>query len=133
METARRERERADHLEKAVAAAKRQLDDAAQFIKEDPQNPKLLDYVDRIAALNAAAGQGDPDDIERKMANLSAALADDKDYQLFAVVLDQAAERGCGAASQRARFSLPGSAPLPRRPRQQEPASAGSRHADAAD
>ena len=46
-DTARRERERADHLEKAVAAAKKQLDDAAQFIKEDPQNPKLLDYVDR--------------------------------------------------------------------------------------
>jgi len=88
-DAARRERERADHLEKAVAAAKKQLDDAAQFIKEDPQNPKLLDYVDRIAALNAAAGQGDPDDIERKMANLSAALANDKDYQQFAVALDK--------------------------------------------
>ena len=88
-DTARRERERADHLEKAVAAAKKQLDDAAQFIKEDPQNPKLLDYVDRIAGLNAAAGQGDPDDIERKMANLSAALANDKDYQQFAVALDK--------------------------------------------
>ena len=86
-DAARRERERADHLEKAVAAAKRQLDDGAQFIKEDPQNPKLLDYVDRIAALNAAVGQGDPDDIERKMANLSAALANDKDYQQFAVAL----------------------------------------------
>ena len=88
-DAARRERERADHLEKVVAAAKRQLDDAAQFLKEDPQNPKLLDYVDRIAALNAAAGQSDPDDIERKMANLSAALANDKDYQQFAVALDK--------------------------------------------
>jgi hypothetical protein len=86
-EAARRERERADHLEKAVAAGKKQLDDAAQFIKDDPHNPKLLDYVDRIAALNAAVGQGDPDDIERKMANLSAALANDKDYQQFAVAL----------------------------------------------
>ena len=47
----------------------------------------MLDYVDRIAALNAAVGQGDPDDIERKMANLSAALANDKDYQQFAVAL----------------------------------------------
>ena len=132
-EAARRERERADHLEKAVAAAKKQLDDAAQFIKEDPHNPKLLDYVDRIAALNAAVGQGDPDDIERKMANLSAALANDKDYQQFAVALDQAAERGRGAASQRRNSACPGSARLPRRPRRQEPARAGSRHADAAD
>ena len=88
-DAARRERERANHLEKAVAAAKRQLDDAAQFIKEDPQNPKLLDYVDRIAALNAAVGQDDPDDIERKMADLSAALVNDKDYQQFAVALDK--------------------------------------------
>jgi hypothetical protein len=88
-DAARLERERADHLEKAVAAAKKQLDDAAQFIKEAPQNPKLLDYVDRIAALNAAVGQGDPDDIEHKMANLSAALANDKDYQQFAVALDK--------------------------------------------
>ena len=80
---ARHERERADHLERAVAAAKKQLDDAALFIKEDPQNTQLLDYVDRIAALNAAVGQGDPDDIERKMTNLSTALANDKDYQQF--------------------------------------------------
>ena len=132
-EAARRERERADHLEKAVAAAKRQLDDAAQFIKEDPQNPKLLDYVDRIAALNAAVGQDDPDDIERKMADLSAALANDKDYQQFASRARQAAERGRGAASQRRDSACPGTARLPRRPRQQEPARAGSRHADAAD
>ncbi len=88
-DSARLERERADHLEKAVAAAKRQLDDTAQFIKEDPQNAKLFDYVDSIAALNAAVGQGDPDDIERKMANLSATLANDKDYQQFAVALDK--------------------------------------------
>ena len=96
-EAARRERERADHLEKAVAAAKRQLEDAAQFIKEDPQNPKLLDYVDRVAALSAAIEQSDRDDIERKMANLSAALANDKDYQQFVVAL---AERRSEAAAQ---------------------------------
>ena len=53
------------------------------------RSPKLLDYVERIAGLNAAAGQGDPDDIERKMADLSAALANDKDYQQFAVALDK--------------------------------------------
>ena len=96
-EAARRERERANHLEKAVAAAKRQLDDAAQFIKEDPHNPKLLDYVDRVAALNVAVGQNDPDEIEREMANLSAALANDKDYQQFAVAL---AKRRNEAAAQ---------------------------------
>jgi len=86
-DAARLERERVEHLEKAVAAAKKQLEEAAQFIKEDPQNPKLLDYVDRIAALNAAVGQGDPDNIEREMANLSAGLANDKDYQQFAFEL----------------------------------------------
>ena len=96
-EAARRERERANHLEKAVAAAKRQLDDAAQFIKEDPHNPKLLDYVDRVAARNVAVGQNDPDEIEREMANLSAALANDKDYQQFAIAL---AKRRNEAAAQ---------------------------------
>jgi hypothetical protein len=84
---ARRERERADRLERVVTAAKKQLEDTAQFIKDHPQNPSLLEYVDRTAALNAAIGQGDPDDIERKSASLSAELNHDKDYQQFVAAL----------------------------------------------
>ncbi len=100
-EVARRERERADRLDRVVTAAKKQLEDAAQFIKEHPQNPKLLDYVDRTAALNAAIGQGDPDDIERRSADLSAELNHDKDYQQFAAALAAArAEQQRVAAAQ---------------------------------
>ena len=95
-EVARRERERADHLERVVSAAKKQLEDTAQFIKEHPQNPKLLDYVDRTAALNDAVGQGDSGDIERKMADLSAELDDDQDYKQFAA--EQAERRRVIAA-----------------------------------
>ena len=88
--------EQALHLARVVAAAKEQLDDTAQFIKEHPQNPNLLDYVDRTAALNVAVGQGDSDDIERKMAGLSAELNHDKDYPQFAA--EQTERRRVAAA-----------------------------------
>jgi hypothetical protein len=42
-----------------------------------------LDYAERNAALNAAVGQNDPDEIESKMADLSGELSRDKDYQQF--------------------------------------------------
>src|SRR5271166_3609400 len=82
-EVARRERARAERLDKIVRAATKQLDHVAQFIKEHPKNPKLLDYLDETAALKAAVEKGDPDDIERKSTALSAELGRDQDYQQF--------------------------------------------------
>ena len=75
------EKERAVRAEKAIAAANEQLKDVDGFIKEHPQSPKLLDYIDRIGSLSAAVKTGDPDDIERKLSELNDSLNHDKDYQ----------------------------------------------------
>jgi len=84
-ELAGRERARAERLDKIVRAATKQLDYVAQFIREHPKNPKLLDYLDETAGLKAAVEKGDPDDIERKSTALSADLNRDQDYQQFDV------------------------------------------------
>ena len=76
------ERERAARAEKATAAANAQLEDVDGFIKEHSKSPNLLDYIDRTTALRAAIKAGDPDEIERRMTELSASLSHDKDYQL---------------------------------------------------
>jgi hypothetical protein len=77
------EKERAAHTEKAIASAKAQLEDVGGFIKEHPQSPKLLEYIDRIGALSAAikANDPDPNEIERKLTELNDSLSHDKDYQ----------------------------------------------------
>jgi uncharacterized protein len=59
-ELARRERARAERLDKVVQAATKQLNYVAQFITEHPKNPKLLYYLDEIAALKVAVENGDP-------------------------------------------------------------------------
>ena len=64
-----------------LAAANEQLEDVDGFIKEHSKSPNLLDYIDRTTALRAAIKAGDPDEIERKMTELSASLSHDKDYQ----------------------------------------------------
>jgi hypothetical protein len=77
------EKARADRAQKAIAAANAQLKDAGAFIKEHPQSPKLLEYIDRIAAVSAAikANDPDPDEIERRLTELNDSLSHDKDYQ----------------------------------------------------
>src|SRR5579863_10194610 len=80
---AQAEKERAARTQKAIAAANAQLEDAGAFIKEHPQSPKLLDYIDRIGALSAAIKANDPDEIERKLTELSDSLSHDKDYQQY--------------------------------------------------
>jgi uncharacterized protein len=82
-ELARRERARADHLDKIFQAATKQLNYVAQFITEHPKNSRLLDYLDETAALKAAVEKGDPDDIERKSTTLAGELTRDQNYQQF--------------------------------------------------
>jgi hypothetical protein len=80
---AQAEKERVARAEKAIAAANAQLEDVGSFIKEHPQSPKLLDYIDRIGALSAAikADAPDPNEIERRLIELNDSLSHDKDYQ----------------------------------------------------
>ena len=80
---AQAQKERAARVDKAIAAANAQLEDVGGFIKEHPQSPKLLEYIDRIAAVSAAvkANDPDPDEIERKLTELNDSLSHDKDYQ----------------------------------------------------
>ena len=77
------EKERAARLQKAIVAANAQLEDVGNFIKEHPQSPKLLEYIDRIGALSSAvkANEPDPSEIERKMTELGDSLSHDQDYQ----------------------------------------------------
>jgi hypothetical protein len=90
VDPARIERDRAARADRAFAAAKRQLNDSAGFIKKYPHSPNLLDYIDRMAALSASQKAGDPDDIERKSADLADAFSHDKDYQQYEVDLKDA-------------------------------------------
>lgn len=80
-ETTLSDAERAARLERATAAARTQLDDASSFIKDHPQHPKLLDYIQLIGALSNAVKSADSSEIERNMTQLSNALSHDKDYQ----------------------------------------------------
>ena len=80
---ARREKARAERLDKVVQAATKQLNYVAQFIREHSGNPKLLDYLDETAGLKAAVEKGDPDIIEQKSAELAAKLNQDQDYRQF--------------------------------------------------
>ena len=77
----------------AIAAANRQLDDAAAFVKEHADSPNLLDYVDRIGALRAAIQKADPDEIERKSTELANAFSHDKDYQQYLADLAEAQKK----------------------------------------
>ena len=77
----------------AIAAANRQLDDAAAFIKEHADSPNLLDYVDRISALKAAIKKADPDEIERKSTELANAFSHDNDYQQYLADLAEAQKK----------------------------------------
>ena len=80
-DTAQSDKERAERANRAIAAANRQLDDAAAFVKEHTNSPYLFDYVDRIGALKAAIKKADPDEIERNSTELANAFSHDKDYQ----------------------------------------------------
>lgn len=80
---ARRDRQRGERSQKVAAAAKTQVEEAARFIKERPQNPKLLDYIAEISDLNAAIETNDPDQIEHKSTELPTLLNRDKEYQSF--------------------------------------------------
>ena len=96
---AQAEKERAARTQKAIAAANAQLEDAGAFIKEHPQSPKLLDYIDRIGALSATVKTNDPDEIERKLTELADSLSHDKDYQQYLA--------GQVEAQKKARRSIP--------------------------
>jgi len=75
------ERDRAARAEKAIAAGNLQLKDVEAFIQQHPQSARLLDYVDRLNALKAAVRDGNPDEVEARIADLSSALSHDADFQ----------------------------------------------------
>ena len=84
---------RAERAERATAAANRQLDDAASFVKEHADSPNLFDYIERIGALKAAIKKADPDEIERKSTELANAFSHDKDYQQHLADLAEAQKK----------------------------------------
>ena len=77
----------------AIAAANRQVDDAAGFVKEHADLPKLLEYIERIGALKAAVKKADPDEIERKSTELANAFSHDNDYQQYQGKLAEAQKK----------------------------------------
>jgi hypothetical protein len=87
------EKERAARRERALAAAKQQLDDAAAFIKEHGNSPNLFEYVDRINALKAAVKTGEPDDIEHRSTELTNVFSRDRDYQQYLIQLAEAKKK----------------------------------------
>ena len=84
---------RAERAERATAAANRQLDDAASFVKEHADSPNLFDYIERIGALKAAIKKADPDEIEHKSTELANAFSHDNDYQQYQGELAEAQKK----------------------------------------
>ena len=80
-------------LSQAIAAANRQLDDAASFVKEHADSPNLFDYIERIGSLKAAIKKADPDEIEHKSTELANAFSHDKDYQQHLADLAEAQKK----------------------------------------
>ena len=78
---ANRERDRALRLEKLLPPARQIVEDASDFIKSDPTNARLLDYIERIAALNSAILSKDLDAIDRQSSNLTTQLNREPAYQ----------------------------------------------------
>lgn len=70
----RQDQERKQRLEKAIASAKQLVEDASGFVKTNPNNPKLYDYVEQIASINSAIIGNDPTAIEQKEAELATEL-----------------------------------------------------------
>ncbi len=85
-EAARREaaaRLRQDRFDHDVVAAKRLIDEASAFVKAEPGNAKLIDYLQQIAQLNGTLSAGDPDDTEQKTVALAGALRRDASFATF--------------------------------------------------
>ena len=96
------EKVEADHaarLETAITAARTQLKDAEAFIQGHPKSPDVLvTYVKAMRALSDAVNTSNPEIIERKIIELSAAFGHDPDYQRYL------ADRGEAKKKQSAQF-----------------------------
>jgi hypothetical protein len=73
-ERARREADRQESLNRVIGRTKELIEEAADFIRRNPQHPNILQFVERLAALNAAITQADPNAIERLSVRLLAEL-----------------------------------------------------------
>ena len=75
---------KAERLTKATAAAKQALGDASGFVKENRDDPQLLDHLQHITELNTVLPGTEPAPIERSTALLTATLAADPLYVAYA-------------------------------------------------
>ncbi len=71
---------RAEHLATAQGAATDALKNAADFVKANHDDPQLMDYLQAIADLKAAAAGADPDALDRGRSGLQARLKADPVY-----------------------------------------------------
>jgi hypothetical protein len=60
------ETDKVARADRVIGAAKAQLEDAEAFIREHPQSPRLLEFVELISTLSNAVKGANPDDIERR-------------------------------------------------------------------
>ena len=75
---------KAERLTKATVAAKQALGNASGFVKENRDDPQLLDHLQHITELNTVLPGTEPAPIERSTALLTATLAADPLYVAYA-------------------------------------------------
>jgi len=70
-----------DQLARVKPAAKELIEEASEFVGKNPNHPKLLQFVQEIATLNAALSAADPDQIAKLAASLSTELQAEPQFQ----------------------------------------------------
>ena len=86
----RKEADRQRRLVSGTAATKELVEQASDFLKYNPSNPRMLTIAEAIASANAALSNGELDQIEAAQTTLSQAFRDDP---MFAKYLAARAEQ----------------------------------------
>ncbi len=79
----RREADRRKRLVSGTAATKDFVEQASDFLKYDPRNPRMLTIAEAIASANAALSNGDLDQVEAAQATLAQAFRDDPTFAKY--------------------------------------------------
>ena len=79
----RKEADRQRRLESGTAATKELVEQASDFLKYDPRNPRMLTIAEAIASANAALSNGELDQIEAAQTTLSQAFRDDPTFAKY--------------------------------------------------
>jgi hypothetical protein len=77
------ERQKAEEVKTQAQAAKDLIEDASSFVKDNPSNPRLIEFVEKINDLDAALILGNPLKLKHLMEELSGALRHEPGFEVM--------------------------------------------------